>query len=49
MTLFWFTILIACIVLEGVYSSLEMAIVSFNKVRLHYTIETGSTRAKWMQ
>ncbi len=46
--LLWLSLTIACIVAEGFYSSLEMAIVSFNKVRLQYYVSKGYRRALWL-
>lgn len=40
--LFWFTLTLICIAAEAFYSSVEMAIVSFNPIRLQYYISKGS-------
>ncbi|MDF2577478.1 MAG: conserved rane protein [Chlamydiales bacterium] len=47
-TLFWFTSTLACIAIQGLYSMLEMASVSFNKVRLQYYVSQGNQRAIWL-
>ena len=44
----WALLTLFCIMTEGFYSSLEMALVSFNKVRLQYYIGKGNQRAKWI-
>lgn len=48
MTLTWFLIVVFCIIAESFYSSLEMAMVSFNKVKLHYYVSQGRKRALWL-
>lgn len=40
--LFWFLITLLCIAAEAFYSSVEMAIVSFNPIRLQYYIAKGN-------
>lgn len=37
-----------CLVLQGTFAMLEMACVSFNKMRLQYYLSQGSRRAKWL-
>lgn len=44
----WLVLTLACIAAEGFYSSLEMAIVSFNKVKLQYYVSKGYRRAVWL-
>lgn len=47
----WSTFLIlifASLVVEGFFSMMEMACVSFNKVRLQYYISRDNKRAKWI-
>ncbi len=44
----YLTLVIASLVVQGFYSMMEMACVSFNKVRLHYYKEKGYRRAKWL-
>ncbi|SCA62978.1 Uncharacterized protein SCG7109_AG_00170 [Chlamydiales bacterium SCGC AG-110-M15] len=46
--LFWLSLTLLCIAAQAFYSSLEMAIVSFNKVRLQYYVSQGKTRAEWV-
>lgn len=45
---FFLFLIILFIVMEGFFSMMEMACVSFNKVRLHYYISQGNKRAKWI-
>ncbi len=44
----WLFFNIISIIVLAFYSMLEMAIVSFNKVRLQYYVSKGSKRAKWI-
>lgn len=37
-----------CLVIQGFFAMLEMACVSFNKVRLQYYVSKGSRRAIWL-
>lgn len=46
--LFWLLLTVFCIIAEAFYTSLEMAIVSFNKVRLQYYVSKGNQRARWI-
>jgi putative hemolysin len=46
--LFWLSLNILTIVILAFYSMMEMACVSFNKVRLQYYVSKGVTRAKWL-
>lgn len=46
--LFWLLLTLLCIVMEAFYTSVEMAIVSFNKVRLQYYVSKGKRKARWM-
>ena len=48
-TLFWLLITLFCVFTQGVYSMLEMAAVTFNRVRLEYYVAKGMKRAKWLQ
>ncbi|MBM3196307.1 MAG: DUF21 domain-containing protein, partial [Chlamydiae bacterium] len=41
-----FTIL--CLVFQAFFAMMEMAIVSFNRVRLQYFLVRGSKKAKWI-
>lgn len=43
--LFWLFLNFATIVILGFYSMMEMACVSFNRVRLHYYVSKGEKRA----
>ncbi|MCC5832993.1 MAG: HlyC/CorC family transporter [Chlamydiales bacterium] len=45
----WFCITLFCIAIQGFYSMLEMAAVSFNRVRLEYYVSKGIKRAIWLQ
>lgn len=45
---FWLIITLACIFFQGFFAMMEMAAVSFNKVRLQYYVSKGSKRAKWL-
>ncbi len=45
----WFCITFFCIAIQGFYSMLEMAAVSFNRVRLEYYVSKGMKRAIWLQ
>lgn len=44
----WFLATLFCIMTESFYTSMEMAIVSFNRVRLQYYVSKGSKRASWL-
>jgi len=44
----WLALNIISIIVLAFYSMLEMAIVSFNKVRLQYYVSKGSKRAIWL-
>lgn len=46
--LFWLFLTLFFVIMEGFYSAMEMAIVSFNKVRLQYYVSQGSKRAIWL-
>ncbi len=46
-TLFLLLIVVSLIV-QGFYSMLEMAAVSFNRVRLQFYVSQGNRRAKWL-
>ncbi|MEC7840076.1 MAG: hemolysin family protein [Chlamydiota bacterium] len=48
MASWWLTLNILSTVVLAFYSMLEMAIVSFNKVRLQYYVSQGSKRAIWL-
>ena len=37
-----------CLVIQGFFAMLEMACVSFNKVRLQYYVSRGEKRAQWL-
>lgn len=45
----WLLLTIFCILAQGFYSMLEMAAVSFNRVRLQYYVSKGVKRAIWLQ
>lgn len=44
----WILLTIACIGIQSFFSMMEMALVSFNKVRLGYWEEKGMVRAAWV-
>lgn len=41
-------LLLSCLAIQAFFAMMEMAIVSFNKVRLHYYVSQGGLRAKWL-
>lgn len=47
-SLFWLSLNILTIVILGFFSMEEMAIVSFNKIRLQFFIAQGSKKAEWL-
>lgn len=47
--LFWFTVTLLCIAIQGIYSMLELASVSFNRVRLEYYVSKNMKRALWLR
>lgn len=48
-TLFWLLLTLFFIFMEAFFSMMEMALVSFNKVRLQYYLNKGNHRASWIQ
>nr|CRI42507.1 CBS/transporter domain protein [Chlamydia pneumoniae] len=46
--LFWIGVNIICIVLQGFYSMMEMACVSFNRVRLQYYLTKDHKKARYI-
>jgi putative hemolysin len=40
---------IGCILMQGYFAMMEMAIVSYNKVRLQYLISKGDRKAEWLK
>ncbi|NGX43310.1 MAG: hypothetical protein K940chlam7_01605, partial [Chlamydiae bacterium] len=44
----WLFFNVLSIIFLAFYSMMEMACVSFNKVRLHYYVNKGNRRAKWL-
>lgn len=44
----WLILTLICILIQSFYSMLEMACLSFNKVRLHYYVDRGNKRAIWL-
>lgn len=46
--IWWLLLNLFSIICLGFYSMIEMACVSFNKVRLHYYVSQGNRRAKWI-
>jgi putative hemolysin len=45
---FFLLMMVCCLIVQGFYAMLEMASVSFNKVRLQYYVSTGNRRAIWL-
>ena len=41
-------LIIVCLSVQGFYAMLEMACVSFNKVRLQYFVSKNHMRARWL-
>lgn len=41
-------LVILSLIVQGFYSMLEMACVSFNRVRLQFYVSQGNRRAKWL-
>lgn len=46
--LFWLSLNFLCIGIQGFYSMMEMACISFNKVRLHYYLTKDHKNAKYI-
>ena len=46
--LFWLLLTISCIAVQGIYSMLELAAVSFNRIRLEYYVSKKMKRAMWL-
>lgn len=47
-SIFWFGINLLCIILQGFYSMMEMACVSFNRVRLQYYLTKNHKKARYI-
>jgi putative hemolysin len=45
---FLLALILICLVVQGFFAMVEMACVSFNKVRLQYYVSKGSQRAIWL-
>lgn len=45
---FWLLLTLLCLLVEAFYTSMEMAIVSLNKVRLQYLVSKSNRRAMWV-
>ncbi|QVL56716.1 MAG: DUF21 domain-containing protein [Simkaniaceae bacterium] len=45
---FFLLLVILSLIVQGFYSMLEMACVSFNRVRLQFYVSQGNRRAKWL-
>ncbi len=45
---FWLILTLACILIQAFFAMMEMASVSYNKVRLQYHVSKGSNRARWL-
>lgn len=46
--LYWLMLTLVCILIQSFYSMLEMASLSFNKIRLHYYVSKRMKRAIWL-
>lgn len=46
--LFWLVLNFVSIIVLAFYSMMEMACVSFNRIRLHYYVSKGNKRAIWL-
>lgn len=46
---FWLTLTLSCVLVQAFFAMMEMAAVSYNKVRLQYHVSKGSRRARWLQ
>ncbi len=47
-SVFWLILTLGCILVQAFFAMMEMASVSFNKVRLQYFVSKGSKRASWL-
>lgn len=45
---YFLLLIVISLIIQGFYSMLEMASVSFNRVRLQFYVSQGSKRAKWL-
>ncbi len=45
---FYLSLIVICLIVQGFYAMLEMACVSFNKVRLQYYVSKSNRRAIWL-
>ncbi len=45
---FYLGLIVVCLMVQGFYAMLEMACISFSKVRLQYFVSRGNIRAKWL-
>lgn len=45
---FFLLLVFACLVIQGFFAMMEIACVSFNKVRLNYYISKNNKRARWL-
>lgn len=45
---FLLTLIVICLIVQGFFAMVEMACVSFNKVRLQYYVSKGNKRAIWL-
>lgn len=46
--IFWLALTLLCIAVQAYFNMVEMAIISFNKVRLQYYVNKGLKRAVWI-
>ncbi|MEN9344519.1 MAG: hypothetical protein RLZZ453_1306 [Chlamydiota bacterium] len=47
-SLFFFLMILFCLIVQGFFAMIEMAAVSFNKVRLQYYVSSSDRRALWL-
>jgi putative hemolysin len=45
---FWLFLTLSCILIQSFFTMLEMAMISFNRVRLEYYVDKNSQRAIWI-
>lgn len=45
---FFLSLTLGCLLIQAFFAMLEMAAVSFNKVRLQYYVSKNHRRAKWL-
>ena len=45
---FYLTLLLIALVMQGFFTMLEMALVTFNKLRVQYFVQRGEKKAHWI-